>query len=422
MKKGKLIMDINVIGLGYIGLPTSLIFSSVGLKVHGSDINSDKIESLMKKQLPIDEKGLIELFNQSIKNKITFSTTTTKADFYIIAVPTPYISSSKKVDPSYIINATKSLLSNAKVNSIVIIESTVSPNTIQKFIIPIINDFNFKNNTNIKVAHAPERIIPGNMVNELKTNSRTIGSDDNEVLDKVAKLYSKITSGKIVKTSIYNAELTKVVENTFRAVNIAFSNELLKLGSYYKFDPYEVINICNLHPRVKILNPGPGVGGHCIPIDPWFLVGDWPLHTDLIKMSLEINESMPAFVLNQINKIKRKHNLKDNSKIGLYGLTYKEDVDDIRESPSLQLLSIIENGLGGNLSSFDPTLKHKVIEGQFLNFDEFMKNLEFVIIMVKHSHIKANLNTFINKIVLDTHNFIPSHSTKIRYLLSDNLI
>jgi UDP-N-acetyl-D-mannosaminuronic acid dehydrogenase len=415
------ILSLNVVGLGYIGLPTSLIFSAVGLSVHGTDISSTTINKLTKNELPIEEIGLNELFIKAIDNRISFSTKIVKADFYIIAVPTPYISKSKTVDPTYIINATKNLLGNTNKDSIIIIESTVSPGTILKFIKPIIDEYNFNNNTKLKIAHAPERIIPGNMVYELKTNSRTIGADDLEVLEKVANLYSMITSGKIVKTSIYNAELTKVVENTFRAVNIAFSNELLKLGSFYNFDPYEIINICNLHPRVKILNPGPGVGGHCIPIDPWFLVGDWPLHTDLIKLALEINEGMPEFVLKHINKIKKIHKLNDISKIGIYGLTYKENVDDVRESPSLQLLSLIEHGLGGHLKSYDPTLNRKVIEGQVLKFDEFMSGLDFVIVMVKHSHLKLNLNHFKNKVILDAHNFIPPQSTKVRYLLSDSL-
>jgi UDP-N-acetyl-D-mannosaminuronic acid dehydrogenase len=412
---------LNVIGLGYIGLPTSLIFSSVGVVVHGSDINKNTIEKLKKNNLPIEEIGLTDLHKKSIENNITFSNEVVEADFYIIAVPTPYLPKSKTVDASYIVSATKSLLSKTKNDSIIIIESTVSPGTINKFIAPIISDYNAKHGTNLTLAHAPERIIPGNMVYELKTNSRTIGADDFEVLEKVANLYSKITTGKIVKTSIYNAELTKVVENTFRAVNIAFSNELLKLGSYYNFDPYEVINICNLHPRVKILNPGPGVGGHCIPIDPWFLVGDWPLHTNLIKLALEINESMPEFVLKHINKIKKIHNIKENSRIGIYGLTYKENVDDIRESPSLQLLSLIEHGLGDNLKSFDPTLNKKILDGQMLDFDEFINGLDFVVVMVKHTHLKMNLNRLTSKVVLDAHNFVPPQSTKIRYLLSDSL-
>jgi UDP-N-acetyl-D-mannosaminuronic acid dehydrogenase len=413
--------SINVVGLVYIGIPTSLMFSSVGLTVHGTDINKITIEKLSKHLLPIEEEGLNDLFKNSLRNGITFSSEITKADFYIIAVPTPYLSKSKTVDATYIVNATKSLLGKTNEDSIIIIESTVSPGTIKKFIEPLVDEFNFKNKTRLRLAHAPERIIPGNMVYELKTNSRTIGADDLEVLEKVASIYSKITSGKIVKTSIYNAELTKVVENTFRAVNIAFSNELLKLGSYYNFDPYEVINICNLHPRVKILNPGPGVGGHCIPIDPWFLVGDWPLHTELIKLALEINEGMPEFVLKHINKIKRIHNISDNGKVGIYGLTYKENVDDIRESPSLQLLSLIEHGLGGHLKSFDPTLKKHYVKGQVLNFDQFMNGLDFVIVMVKHSHLKLNLELFKNKIILDTHNYISPQFTKVRYLLSDSL-
>ncbi len=420
MSKNK-IYDLSVIGLGYIGLPTALVFASTGLVVHGFDINASLISKLNNKILPIEEDGMFELFKKSISNNILISNNMVQSKFYLIAVPTPYIHKSKKIDPSFVIAATKSLLGHTLSDSIIIIESTVSPGTIEKFILPIINEHNAKNNMNIKVAHAPERIIPGNMVYELKNNSRTIGADDSIVQNQVAELYSKITSGKIVKTSIYNAELTKVIENTFRAVNIAFSNELLKLGSQYQFDPYEIIKICNLHPRVKILNPGPGVGGHCIPIDPWFLVGDWPLETHLIKLALEINESMPAFVLKHINRIKQANKIKSISKIGIYGLTYKENVDDIRESPSLQLQSLINQSLGSNIKSFDPTLKQIVIDNQMLDFEQFLNESDLIVIMVKHDHLKEQLKKFKNKIVLDTHNVIPSEAVLKKYLLSDSL-
>ncbi len=412
--------SINIIGLGYIGLPTSLIFSKNGFKVHGTDIKKETISTLNNKILPIQENGLGELFELSLKNGITFSDKVIISDFYIVCVPTPYLPKLKTIDPIFVIKAVESLLNFCKSDSIIIIESTISPGTIYKHIFPVVEAFNQKSNKRIKIAHAPERIIPGNMIHELVTNSRTIGADDENTLNRVAEIYSTITSGQIVKTTIYNAELTKVVENTYRAVNIAFSNELLKLGSYYNFDPYEVIKICNLHPRVKILNPGPGVGGHCIPIDPWFLVGDWPLHTELIKLSLETNERMPEFVLQHINKIKFKHSLK-NKKIGLYGLTYKEDVDDVRESPSLQLLSLINKNLGENLISYDPTLNKLVVPGQTLSYKKFLNQTDLVVIMVKHSHLKNHFESLKSKIILDTHNFSPKDISINRYLLSDTL-
>ncbi len=416
----KIYPTINIIGLGYIGLPTSLIFSKNGYKVHGTDIKKETISILNKKILPIEENGLQELFESSLRNGITFSEEVIVSDFYIVCVPTPYLPKLKSIDPLFVIKAVEKVLNFCKPDSIIIIESTISPGTIKKFILPLVEDFNKKTNKHIHLAHAPERIIPGNMIHELVTNSRTIGADDEITLDRVVEIYSSITSGKIVKTSILNAELTKVVENTFRAVNIAFSNELLKLGSFYNFDPYEVIEICNLHPRVKILNPGPGVGGHCIPIDPWFLVGDWPLHTDLIRLSLETNESMPEFVLEHINKIKSKHGVK-NQRIGLYGLTYKEDVDDIRESPSLQLISLINKNLGSDLISFDPTLKKIVVPGQTLSYEEFLNQTDLVVIMVKHSHLKNNFLSLKSKIILDTHNYSPKDVSNNRYLLSDSL-
>lgn len=188
------------------------------------------------------------------------------------------------------------------------------------------------------MVHAPERIIPGNMIYELKNNSRTISADNNEIGMIVKNLYQVFCKGEIVLTDIRTAEMTKVIENTYRDINIAFANELTKICRSDDMDVYEIIRIANMHPRVNILHPGPGVGGHCISVDPWFLVGDYPDLTNLILAARKINDSMPQHVLKRIRDIMKKNNIRDISRVGLYGLTYKENVDDIRESPTLQLL------------------------------------------------------------------------------------
>jgi UDP-N-acetyl-D-mannosaminuronic acid dehydrogenase len=397
---------INVIGLGYIGLPTALIFSSIGEEVVGSDQKKELIDMLNSRILPFEESGLFDLFEKSIKNSINFSIEYKKADIFLIAVPTPYNVTTKKIDPGFIITAVNNILKIAENQNIIIIESTISPGTIDYYIRPLIKNFKLTSKKTVHIVHAPERIIPGNMVYELTNNSRTIGADSTEIGEKVARLYRKVTKGVVVVTDIKTAEMTKVVENTFRAVNIAFSNELLKLCNELKMNVHEVIKISNMHPRVNILNPGPGVGGHCIPVDPWFLVGDNPLITKLINQALIINEEMPSYVFDKITRIMEEKNIKSFSRVGLYGLSYKENVDDFRESPSLQLLSIQRARGTDFFQTFDPYIKLSITNNQFFDFDSFLSNIDIIVIMVKHDHLKTNLDKISNKIILDTQNFI----------------
>jgi UDP-N-acetyl-D-mannosaminuronic acid dehydrogenase len=330
-------MKINVIGLGYIGLPTALTMANAGYEVIGTDYNKNLIHELNEGRVTFKEKGLDGLFDAATKRgKITFTTEYKKADLYIVSVPTPYDTFSKKVDAKYVVSAVESVLNICDENSIIVIESTVSPGTIDKHVKPIINK-------KIHIVHAPERIIPGNMIYELKHNSRTIGADEKNIGEQVAEIYRKTTDGEVIVTDIKSAEMTKVVENTFRAVNIAFANELAKICKHDGMDVYEIIKICNMHPRVNILSPGPGVGGHCISVDPWFLVGDYPTLTKVIGESMKVNDSMPSFVLELASEIMEKNGLKDYKRVGIYGLTYKENVDDYRESPTLQLLEAQKN-------------------------------------------------------------------------------
>ena len=284
----------------------------------------------------------------------------------------------------------------------VVIESTVSPGTIDRFVRPIIEENGFKIGEDINLVHAPERIIPGNMVYELLHNSRTIGADSKEIGEKIKKLYSSFCLGDIVVTDIKTAEMTKVIENTYRAVNIAFANELAKICRYDDMDVYEIIRICNMHPRVNILTPGPGVGGHCISVDPWFLVGDYPELTKVIGESMKINASMPEFVLERIKSIMQENNISDFSKVGLYGLTYKENVDDYRESPTLQLLECCESKNIRGFKSYDPYITKDIVSNQYHDFDEFLNDTLLVVILVSHDEIKNNMDKLKDKIVLDT--------------------
>ena len=395
---------INVIGLGYIGLPTALMLASHGVEVIGTDYNAELVATLNAGRTTFKEKGLDELFEDARKAGINFSTEYQVTDTYVVSVPTPYDKFSKKVDPCYLISAVKSVMNVCPKGATVVIESTVSPGTIDKYVRPVIEENGFVIGKDINLVHAPERIIPGNMIYELLHNNRTIGADNKAIGEKVKKMYATFCQGEIVVTDIRTAEMTKVVENTFRAVNIAFANELAKICRHDNMDVYEIIKICNMHPRVNILQPGPGVGGHCISVDPWFLVGDYPSLAKVIDESMKTNDGMPDFVLNRIYEIMQENTITDVSRVGLYGLTYKENVDDMRESPTLQLLESQARHLAAPLKVYDPFITDDVVENQYHSFESFLEDTDLVVIMVKHNEIKENMEKLSGKIVLDCHN------------------
>lgn len=395
---------INVIGMGYIGLPTALMLAAHGVEVVGTDYNKELVATLQAGRTTFKEKGLDELFLEAVEKGIKFTTEYQVTDIYIVSVPTPYDKFSKKVDACYVEAAVKDVVKVCPKGAVIVIESTVSPGTIDRFIRPVIEETGLKIGEDIHLVHAPERIIPGNMVYELLHNNRTIGADNREVGERIKRYYASFCQGEIVVTDIRTAEMTKVVENTFRAVNIAFANELAKICRHDNMDVYEIIRICNMHPRVNILQPGPGVGGHCISVDPWFLVGDYPSLAKVIDESMKTNDGMPDFVLNRIYEIMREKGMKDIGRVGLYGLTYKENVDDMRESPSLQLLESQERHLAKGLKVYDPFIAKDILENQYHNLDEFLNGVDLVVIMVKHDEIKENMEKLADKTVLDCHN------------------
>lgn len=405
---------INVVGLGYIGLPTALMLAANGNKVIGTDYNKDVVKSLQNGSVPFEEKGINELYQEAISKEITFTDEYIKTDMYIITVPTPYMKDSKKIDPTYIISAVQSVMDVCEKGAVVAIESTVSPGTIDKFVRPLIENKGFVLGEDIHLVHAPERILPGNMIYELKHNSRTIGADSPEAGEKVKAIYETFCESEIVITDIRTAEMTKVVENTFRDINIAFANELTKICRSDDLDVYEIIRIANKHPRVNILNPGPGVGGHCISVDPWFLVGDYPGLTNLILTARHTNDSMPEFVLERVHTIMEEKGMTDLSRVGLYGLTYKQDVDDIRESPTLQLLEKMKEHLAPGLKVYDPMVHTKIVDNQFTDFDAFLNEVDFVIVMVSHTHILHNEGKLAGKVILDTQKVLKN--TVVNYL------
>ncbi|QIK56977.1 nucleotide sugar dehydrogenase [Erysipelothrix sp. HDW6A] len=396
-------MKINVIGLGYIGLPTSLILAANGNTVVGTDTNQEIVNKLNNNIVTFEEGGLGDLFLEASKSGFTAETHPVKADMYIITVPTPYMKESKLIDPKYVQSAVRQVLEVMNAGAILVIESTVSPGTIDKYIRPIV----LESNKSPELVHAPERILPGAMISELINNSRTIGADSQEVAEKVKRVYETFCKGEIVLTDIRTAEMSKVVENTYRDINIAFANELAQVCREAGLDVYEVIRIANKHPRVNILQPGPGVGGHCISVDPWFLVGDYPESTKLIHQARRTNDSMPNYVFDRIVEIMKENNITEFSKVGIYGLTYKENVDDMRESPTLQLLENIPQSK--EFIIYDPLIIEKKIANQELDFSNFIKSVELVVIMVNHDQLKNQ--SLEGKVVFDTKNSITLPNT-----------
>lgn len=397
---------ISIIGLGYIGLPTALMMAANGLRIIGIDNNSKKIETLKQGKLTFYEKGIMELYNRAVDNDIIFSDEYPSADVYIVSVPTPFDKKSKKVVATYLIDAVKNIIEKSKEQSVIVVESTVSPGTIDLYIRPMVEQYNTEHHMNISLAHAPERIIPGKMIEELRHNSRTIGADNQAVAEKVKAIYETFCEGEIILTNIKTAEMSKVVENAFRDINIAYANELVKICRTAEVDVYELISIANKHPRVNILSPGPGVGGHCISVDPWFLVGDYPGLANIILAARKINDSMPEYVLQRTYDIMQENSIVSVERVGLYGLTYKENVDDVRESPALQMIDCMKRHLAQGIKVYDPFVEEDIVDNQYHDFDSFINDIDLIVILVGHTHIFNNRNKLENVCVFDTRNVI----------------
>lgn len=396
---------VNVVGLGYIGLPTAMMMASHGVPVIGTDYKKELVESLQAGHLTFQEKGLKELFAQAKASGIQFTGEySDQANIYIVSVPTPYDKKSKRIDPHYVVSAVKQVLDVCRKGAIVVVESTISPGTIDRFVRPLVAEHGLKAGEDVHLVHAPERIIPGNMVYELLHNSRTIGADDPAVGQRVKAVYASFCQGDIEVTDIRTAEMTKVVENTYRDINIAYANELLKICRSDGMDVHEIIRIANKHPRVNILSPGPGVGGHCISVDPWFLVGDYPELAHLIRQARLINDGMPDFVLERTEQIMEENKITDFDRVGFYGLTYKENVDDVRESPTLQLMESMKRHLAPSPKCYDPMVQRQIAPRQYQDFQAFLQDIDLMVVMIPHDHLKAHCGDVTGKVILDTRN------------------
>jgi UDP-N-acetyl-D-mannosaminuronic acid dehydrogenase len=389
---------ICIFGLGYIGLPTASMFATNGITVLGVDINSSIIATLRAGQLHIHEPGLLEKVRQAIgSGDLTVSTRAEPADAFIISVPTPFFddkegdyngNSYKLADMRAVISAAEAIVPHLRQGNLVVLESTSPPRTTVDLVAPILEKSGLKVGSDFFLVYSPERVLPGQILRELVENARVIGGITPESAEAGRDLYETFVRGEIVLIDATTAEMVKVMENTYRDVNIAIANEFSRLADRFGIDVWESIRIANLHPRVKILNPGPGVGGHCISVDPWFLVEKAPDITSLIYTARSVNDSQPHFVVELV-----KRALGDDlhgKKIAALGLAYKPEVDDMRESPAVDVVYLLQKE-GVAVKAFEP-FKQK---GDLLNIhveddlDAALKEVEAILLLVDHIQFRA---------------------------------
>jgi UDP-N-acetyl-D-mannosaminuronic acid dehydrogenase len=377
---------ICVIGMGYIGLPTAGTFAANGVKVVGVDINPRVLSTLQDGKLHIVEPGLDELFRKAIQSgNLVFSKTPVEADAYIIAVPTPF-KENKKADMSFVISAAESIVPHLTRGQLVVLESTSPPRTTTDLLVPILEQSGLKAGRDFLLAYSPERVLPGQILRELVENARVIGGIDPASARAGRDLYSVFVKGEIVLTDATTAEMVKLMENTYRDVNIAIANEFARLSDRFGVDVWEAIEIANRHPRVKILNPGPGVGGHCISVDPWFLVEAAPDITSLIHTARDVNDSQPNFV---VEWMKRILGSVQGKRIAALGLTYKPDVDDFRESPAVEVAHLLR-AAGADVLAYDPYAGRVHLDDLPLSTDlaEVIRQAQVAVVLVGHKEIK----------------------------------
>lgn len=404
MKGRKQMKTICVIGIGYVGLPTAAMFASKGHRVIGYDLNEKAVNALNNGEIIIEEPGLAELVKRVVsEGKLSAQTTCPEdADVYIIAVPTP-INEDKTADMRFVESATRAIVPCVKKGNIVILESTSPPRTVEDLMLPILKETGLELGEELLVAHSPERILPGRVIEELRTNSRIVGGINEKSSKAVKAVYESIVEGEIFITTSTTAEMCKLMENTFRDVNIALANELAKMSEELGVNCWEVIRLANQHPRVNILSPGPGVGGHCIALDPWFLV-EKSKNAKLIHQARINNDSMPEFVLNKISDI--LGGLQGKT-VTLFGVTYKPNIDDVRESPVMHLWDMLKEK-GAKVKVCDPHAAEKLEE----TYDIYQaaQGSDIAVLGVNHDEFGsidfAELGKGMNaKNVLDTRNF-----------------
>jgi len=375
-------MKICVVGLGYIGLPTAAMFSSCGCEVVGVDIKQSVVDTLNSGSIHIEEPGLQEMLQRALeKGLFRASTSVESADVFIIAVPTPnrddfYLS----CDLTHVLDACRSILPHVRNGSVVIVESTIAPCSMDDHIKPLFEGHGLIIGQDVFLAHCPERVLPGNILHEMIYNNRIIGGVTSRCAEEAADVYRLFVKGEIFKTDAKTAEMSKCMENTYRDVNIALANELAKICIKLGINVYDVIKLANKHPRVNIHQPGPGVGGHCLAVDPYFIYAKVPELANIIKLARDTNNSMPQYVTEIVADLVSEI---DKPKIAVFGVTYKGNVSDTRESPALNVISCLELK-GCQLAVYDPHVK-----AYQNDCEETVLNADLILVLTDHDEFKT---------------------------------
>lgn len=393
-------MKINslcVIGLGYIGLPYAATFAAHGLNVHGVDVNPRVVQSLQAGKIHIYETGLQDVLDEALRvGRLTVSSQPVEADAFIIAVPTPFQHEKfgeyngirfKLADMRAVASAAEAILPFLRKGNLVILESTSPPRTTIELVAPILERSNLRAGIDFHLCYSPERMLPGNLLYELVNNARIIGGITPESAQAARDLYKTFVQGEIHETDATTAEMVKIMENATRDVNIALANEFARLAEKFGVDVWEAIRLANLHPRINILNPGPGVGGHCISVDPWFFVEAAPEVSALIYQARKVNDEQPHFV---VNKAQQAFGELRNKRIAALGLAYKPDVDDLRESPAVEVVRLLQKD-GAIVRAWEPFAPSAKLEGidMAVDFDSAIKDVDAILLLVNHSQFRS---------------------------------
>lgn len=387
---------ICVLGMGYIGLPTAAMFATHGFHVTGVDVNAQTVDILNSGEIHIEEPGLKTVVQTAIQSgNLVVSQQPQPADVFILAVPTPLLMNEASspdsshggvphAEMSYVRAATRSLLPHLQKGNLVILESTSPPETTVGVVAPILEESGLKVGEDLFVAHCPERVLPGRILEELVNNDRVIGGMTAESAEMAKELYSSFVKGPIFLTDATTAEMVKLMENTYRDVNIALANELAVVAEHVGINVWEAIELANRHPRVNIHKPGPGVGGHCIAVDPWFIAAAAPAITPLIQTARRINDAMPAHVVEMVRQAVEGI---ENPVVACLGLAYKANVDDIRESPSMEVVKLLGEA-GYEVRAFDPHVPNRSINEQVDSLENSLKDAHCVVLLTDHAEFQ----------------------------------
>jgi len=375
-----------VLGMGYIGLPTACTFATHGLSVTGVDVNPRILDVLRNGDVHIHEPGLKAVVVEAFRSgHLQVSSAPVPADAFLIAVPTP-INADKTADLSFVVSAAVSIVPHLRSGNLVVLESTSPPRTTVDVVRPILERSGLHAGEGFYLAYSPERVLPGQILRELIENARVIGGIDSASAQAGKDLYSVFVRGEVVMTDATTAEMVKLMENTYRDVNIALANEFARLAEHFGVDVWQAIAAANRHPRVRILLPGPGVGGHCISVDPWFLVEAAPHLAGLVAKARSVNDEQPRYV---VDLVRRELGSLAHRRIAVLGLTYKPDVDDVRESPAIEVVRRLAQE-GAQLTIYDPLAPHVALEAERVeSLERAVRRAEGVLLLVAHQAFRA---------------------------------